>query len=184
MRVAPTAQKKSPRRRHEGTEELIKVFGELERTALRDFTREQWEGKPRFARTADVRYRGQGFELNVAFGPRVIDDFHAEHKRRYGYSHPQREVEIVTVRLRATLPAPKVKLARERAETREVEETKDVWFDGKRQRTRILAREALSSGKRYTGPAVVTEYSATTVVHPRMKFFIDDAGALVIEVRG
>jgi N-methylhydantoinase A len=184
MRVAPTAQKKSPRRTHEGTEELIKVFGELERTALRDFTREKWEGKPRFARAGDVRYRGQGFELNVPYGPSVVDDFHAEHKRRYGYSHPEREVEIVTVRLRATLPAPKVKLAREIAATREPEETKGVWFDGKRQPTKIFAREALRSGKRYTGPAIVTEYSATTVVHPRMKFFIDGAGALVIDVRG
>jgi N-methylhydantoinase A len=163
---------------------LGQVFAELERSALADFRREKWEGKPRFTRTADVRYRGQGFELNVPFGPRVIDDFHGEHKRRYGYAHPEREVEIVTVRLRATLPAPKVKLSRELAAAKVLESTKDVWFDGKPRRTKIFVRETLRSGKRYTGPAVVTEYSATTVVHPGMKFFVDDAGALVVNIRG
>src|SRR5437868_9026013 len=47
-----------------------------------------------------VRYRGQGYELNLPYSPDLLERFHAEHQRRYGYSSPQREVEIVTVRMR------------------------------------------------------------------------------------
>jgi N-methylhydantoinase A len=162
---------------------LHSVFAELEGAAQRDFRAEKWAGKPRFARTADVRYRGQGFELNVPYGPKLIEHFHAEHQRRYGYSHPEREIEIVTVRLRATLPAPRVTLGRDTTNAKSSEVTRQAWFDGKPQRTKILARDSLLTGKRYSGPAIVTEYSATTVVHPRMTFYVDRAGALVIETK-
>ena len=55
-------------------------------------------------------------------------------------------------------------------------------FDGKRRKATILDRESLVTGKKYSGPAVITEYSATTVVPPRMRFFLDRAGNLFIEV--
>lgn len=182
-RDAETAQSKAlPPRRHGGTERLREVFNELERAASRDFKAEKWKGKPRFARTADVRYAGQGFELNVPYGPRLIEAFHAEHQRRYGYSRPEREVEIVTVRLRATLPAPKVKLQRDTPGAEQAKRVQKVWFDGKAVATSIVARESLVVGKRYQGPAIVTEYSATTVVHPKMKFQVDEAGALIVMI--
>jgi N-methylhydantoinase A len=162
---------------------LERLYRALEHSAAGDFKEERWRGKPHFNRSADVRYRGQGFELNVAFGPKVLVDFHAEHQRRYGYSHPERDVEIVTVRLRATLPAPPVTLARQRAAQRTAKSvTRQVWFDGKPVRTRIYAREELGAGKIQRGPAVVTEYSATTVIPPRATFKIDRTGALLIEV--
>jgi len=38
-------------------------------------------------------------------------------------------------------------------------------------------------GKKYSGPAIVTEYSATTVVAPNWKFHIDKSGSLILEQR-
>jgi N-methylhydantoinase A/oxoprolinase/acetone carboxylase beta subunit len=37
--------------------------------------------------------------------------------------------------------------------------------------------------KKYTGPAVVTEYSATTVVPPGKRYWVDNAGNLIVEIR-
>jgi N-methylhydantoinase A/oxoprolinase/acetone carboxylase beta subunit len=41
----------------------------------------------------------------------------------------------------------------------------------------------MSSARRYSGPAIVTEYSATTVILPRLGFYVDRAANLVIEIR-
>ena len=43
-------------------------------------------------------------------------------------------------------------------------------------------RDALPAGKKYSGPAVITEYSATTVVPPGVSFGRDLVGNLIIEI--
>jgi N-methylhydantoinase A len=77
-----------------GAVPLGKVDAEFKRIAQQaelEFRRERWAGRLRFQRTADLRYRGQGYELNVAAGPRMLQAFHTEHQRRYGYNTPGRE---------------------------------------------------------------------------------------------
>jgi N-methylhydantoinase A len=145
--------------------------------------KEKWNGKAVYERSADLRYRGQGYELGLPYGPDVLERFHAEHKRRYGYSSPEREIEIVTVRVRGRVSSPE-KLRAMKVEGRAgdlVPQTAAVWFDGKKTATQVLPREILKPGRRYRGPAIVTEYSATTVVPPNMTFQSDWAGNLVIE---
>jgi N-methylhydantoinase A len=66
--------------------------------------------------------------------------------------------------------------------TRAVTEKQPIVFDGKKHRTVIYEREQLVRGKKYAGPAVITEYSATTIVPPRMQFWVDRADNLVIRV--
>ena len=166
-------------------------FAELERAAQRDFARERWPGSAGFQRTADLRYRGQGYELNVPVTARLLADFHAQHKRRYGYSHPEREVEIVTVRLRAAIPSPAAPALRMASNGTSAEAPPrasaparaPVWFDGRRRATAIYERSQLEPRRRYAGPAVIAEYSATTVVPPGMRFHLDQTGNLVIRCR-
>jgi N-methylhydantoinase A len=57
-----------------------------------------------------------------------------------------------------------------------------VFFSGKTLVAAILLRDALLMGKKYSGPAVVTEYSATTAVPPGMTFRRERSGNLIIEV--
>ena len=165
-------------------ERLRSEFARLQRTAESDLRREHWLGVPRLQRSVDVRYRGQGYELNVPFNQRLVEAFHQQHRQRYGYSQPGRELEIVTLRLRASLPA----LARPRgialARRKAAEMVRmPVIFDGRARETAIYDRAGLRAGKLHAGPAVVTEYSATTVVPPGMRFRVDRAGNLVIETR-
>ena len=51
-------------------------------------------------RSVDLRYQGQGYELNVPFGPKVLTAFHDLHRRRYGFAKEEHEVEVVNVRVR------------------------------------------------------------------------------------
>jgi N-methylhydantoinase A len=165
---------------------LRERFDELRHNAECDFRREHWQGSIAYAPSVDVRYRGQGYELNVPFSPRLLDDFHAEHKRRYGYSHPQRDVEIVTLRLRGRVRSPEAGRAKRHAaaltESAAPRRT-SVIFDRKAVPALLYERDALAPRKAYRGPAVVTEYSATTVVPPGMHFHVDQAGNLVINIR-
>lgn len=165
--------------------ELDGLYGDLKNKLSAELDREGWKGSAVYERSCDLRYRGQGYELNLAFGRDVIERFHAEHKRRYGYSSPEREVEIVTVRLRGRVASTeklnKLKIASRAGKLKE--SSAQVWFAGKRHKTLVTPRESLKPGKFHRGPAIVTEYSATTVVPPGLRFSTDKTGNLIIEIR-
>ena len=59
---------------------------------------------------ADLRYRGQSFELSVPLGDALVDRFHRAHEERYGYADREREIELVAVRTADVRPGPKVRL--------------------------------------------------------------------------
>jgi N-methylhydantoinase A len=60
---------------------------------------------------ADLRYRGQSFELTVALGRDLAERFHAAHEERYGYADRAREIEVVAVRTAEVAPGPDLELA-------------------------------------------------------------------------
>jgi N-methylhydantoinase A len=177
------------------TEQLSREFMSLRRSAEKDFRSEGWRGALHHWRSVDVRYRGQGYELNVPLSRNLIADFHRAHQQRYGYSHGERDVELVTLRLRTTMKSPQANLATPRVGTGALARAGRAKLDrlsaggvpvvlgGKKTTTSVYAREQLPSGKKYSGPAIITEYSATTVVPPGTPFWIDRAGNLVIRVR-
>src|SRR5262249_3559284 len=71
-------------------------FADLERAAPADMPGCKLE------RSADLRYLGQSYELNVPWQPKdFASPFHKQHEKVYGYSDPGRQVEIVTVRVKA-----------------------------------------------------------------------------------
>src|SRR5579862_6847535 len=79
------------------TANLNREFAALQKNAAQDFKQEAWQGSPLYNRSVDLRYRGQGYELNLPLSKNLLRDFEQEHHRRYGYIHPNREVELVTL---------------------------------------------------------------------------------------
>ncbi len=59
---------------------------------------------------ADLRYRGQSFEVTVPLGPDLAARFHAAHEERYGHADPERELELVAVRTAEIRRGPHVEL--------------------------------------------------------------------------
>jgi N-methylhydantoinase A len=175
---------------------LEREFAVLRRHAEMDFRAEQWKGTIRHQRSVDARYRGQGYELNVPYTRNMLRDFRSEHQRRYGYNYPTREVELVTLRLRATIKSQQSAMVSTpgqvgtgaparpgRAKPGRVSpDCAPVSFSGKRLQAAIHSRDSLVAGRKYSGPAMVTEYSATTVIPSGVGFEKDRAGNLMIEI--
>ena len=66
---------------------------------------------------ADLRYRGQSFELTVPLEPGLAAAFHRAHEERYGYADETREVELVAVRTAEITPGPRVSFEAARRHT-------------------------------------------------------------------
>ena len=132
----------------------------------------------RIERSADLRYRGQSYELNVPWkSPEQA--FHREHARIYGYALPEREVEVVAIRVRARAAAPKPRLSRS-ATKKGTPEVRRAWVNGLWRRVPVWNREQLANNP-VSGPALVLDYGSTTLVPDAWRFHVDRAGNLLME---
>ena len=59
---------------------------------------------------AELRYRGQSFELAVPLQPCLAEAFHRAHEARYGYADRDRPIELVAVRTADVRPGPTLEL--------------------------------------------------------------------------
>jgi len=132
----------------------------------------------------DLRALGQAYELTVPFAADFPARFHREHEKAYGYAHRGGLLEVVNLRVRLTIPIPKPPF-RPRAATRgtlrvAMVKTKPVWFGSRFWETSFYDRNRLGVGVRIRGPAVIVEYSSTTVVPPEWKCEVDEFLNLVL----
>ena len=193
------------RRRSAGSRFLLQPEGTIACAGQRaDAARaEAWfehEGLPAPARhlelSLDLRYVGQNFELAVPFADRraarchrrpVAQSFFEAHEAAYGYCNPHDPVEVVNFRLTARgrlhrgaapEPEPTGRPAATPIEHRE------VWFgpDGALL-TPVFERTTLAPGQRLTGPAVIEQLDATTLIFPCDRALVDAGGNLLIELR-
>jgi len=146
--------------------------------------------KMRFQHALDMRYLGQAYELHIPISPTgavghdVIAAFHRAHEMRYGYHHKNKKVEIVNVRCRATgiTEKPPTQKIAPRLPTEPLlpEQTMDLTFDDRTRKTVLYRRENLRSGDAFSGPAIVAEYSATTLIPPDWRARVDIYGQIVL----
>ena len=134
----------------------------------------------------DLRYRGQSFEIRVPECADPAAAFHRAHERIYGYALPDRAVELVCLRVRASarLAKPRRRRARERALPRALlRERRAATFDRAR-RVLVLDRARLAPGTTFAGPALVEEYSGTTLVPPGWRARVTADGHLFLSEPG
>ena len=125
-----------------------------------------------------VRYKGQVFELEVplcngsvcthAELAAVAEQFHDLHQRRYGHTMRERAIEVTMLTHRVAnqpiaIPSPE---PMQRTSALTPRSWVDAYPDDQptAQPTAIYVREALCSGDRIVGPAILTQLDATTVV--------------------
>lgn len=167
-------------------QELRRRFDSVERRARAELRHEHFSVRRiRIERAMAVRYAGQAYELPVPFTPAFREHFHSEHERSYGYSQPGRPLEIVSLRLRLTVPTPQPAhrpgiRSDSRDFRRAIVKTKSVWFENKFWLTPLYDREKLNAGATFSGPAIITEYSSTTVVPPDFTCCVDEHLTLVL----
>ncbi|MBV9083376.1 MAG: hydantoinase/oxoprolinase family protein [Acidobacteriaceae bacterium] len=161
-------------------------FAALENAGNEDMAEHGLRATP--VRSIDMRYAGQGYELNVEWSTNFVSEFHRLHEQRYGYADVERPVEIVNARIRMIAMTPSV--AQKRSAFRDgdgkcaVIKHKQVYVDGEWREARVYGRARLCAGDRLAGPAVVVEYSATTFVPPGSRARVDEYENLILDVRG
>ena len=165
------------------------VFRRLEADAAEALGAELAPGQSSaLLRSLDMRYAGQSYELNVPGVGDPLEAFHRIHRRRFGYADPERPVEVVAARVRGVgrtdRPDPVAgEPAGEDAADARVGEREVIFPDGPAT-TAVYRREALRPGNRVPGPAVIGEYTATTLVPPRFVVRVDRFGNLRIRCEG
>lgn len=143
-------------------------FASIEREAARDLSNEGFsKDKMKMARSAAMRYVGQSFEIDIAWGKGFDRAFHAAHRERYGYADKSRPTEIVSLRVRAKGITDKPRLRRS-ASTRprkvEPSNSASVYLAERAAKVPVYVRDDLDAGAKFQGPAIITEYSSTTLV--------------------
>ena len=170
--------------------DVAAAYGDMEERARKDL-----DG-PTFERRADLRYRGQSFELTVAVAG--LDDlgqrFHVEHARRYGYRMEDEPIELVSLRLVATVPVPRPELRAMRrdpassawaegADRHSSSRRRAVNVDGEWLQVEVVAGADLEPGVELAGPAMVEHPESTVVIRPGWRASVDGVGSLELERR-
>ncbi|MGA4507842.1 hydantoinase/oxoprolinase family protein [Propionibacteriaceae bacterium G1746] len=154
-----------------------------------------------FARSVDLRYFGQAFEVRVPapageitreWADQVTDAFHDAHRALYNYDFrgdESQQVEWVNLRVSGIGPIKRPEVitvaSNEGAadvESRARKSTRDVVFDADEGRiaTGVYWRPDLLAGDRISGPAIIEEFGSTIPVHPGFHVRVDEHANLII----
>lgn len=167
-------------------------FGSLRERALAWLTVDQgYSGDHALTCSAEMRYRGQSFEIDTALDPEAVEAgdtealaraFHVEHARIYGHSDPQAAIQVVSIRLviagrtaKPEIPKRELQPGPARSEGR-----LDVYLDGRSRPIDLYHRASLLPGQTLDGPAVVAQDDCTTVIPPGFSLAVDAFGNLRI----
>ncbi len=151
--------------------------------------------KQSYVRIAECRYHGQGFELRaeipegrltLANIDEVKQNFHAQHRRDYGWAFDDVDVEIVTVRIVGVAKTPRLVWPELEAANGHgitpalMYERPTIFDDGKTYPTPRYHRPKLKSGHEVPGPAIIVQHDSTTLVPPAYVARVDNSGTLHI----
>ena len=164
------------------------LFNEMEEKGKNELLKEgRGLSSIKYQRNVDMRYVGQSYELSIPFSEGNIKDalkdmlesFHKEHQKSYGFGAPEEPVEFVTLRLTAigTINKPKMlKISSEKGNISIAYFAEENDFID----CPSYNRYKLAAGMLIKGPAIVEEMDSTTVIHPNYEGEVDDFGNILI----
>ena len=138
---------------------------------------------------ADLRYRGQAFELTVPVHihtPKLTEmmahRFHEEHQLTYGHKSTDEQVELVSIRVSARVSKPKEVTVERKAKPTATFEKRMVKFKANcaEVETTILNGRENIDNKCICGPVIIEEYDSTIVVPPDWLAEVDGSGNLIV----
>jgi N-methylhydantoinase A len=164
---------------------LAEHFESLETSARAEFSDED---AIIVERSVDLRYEGQGYDLNIPYTSETTEAFHLRHEQHFGFADRSRRLEIVNVRVRVRLPAEPFTFPETDLATGDGSQalcgTSQIYFDGAWLAAAMYSRDRLRPGDRVRGAALIGEYTSTTVLPPGSLLEVDRRGNLLITVNG
>ena len=178
---------------------LLAARNEVMLSAQGWFDAEDLGGEQRVTQcSADMRYRGQNYEISIPlhdadFEPfdaaseaRLLRNFHHAHEQAYGFASAGEAVQVVSIKVQAfgRLDKPDiVALARSDGAPCASDSTRAVCFHaGDWHDTRVYARCTMQAGQRIDGPAVIEQMDSTTLLFPGDAGRVDRWGNLLLEI--
>ncbi len=159
--------------------------------------------EPRIDSHLDMRYKGQSYELTVPLTLPVsgshlreaVDAFHRLHAQRYGYAMEEEDVEVVTLRVRASGASAQPELPSSPLESTDATAAqlpdKQVWFEDdmaggqsaaiRAQPVPCYDRAKLRPGNCFAGPAIILQFDTTTVITPGWNANVDQFSNIWLE---
>jgi N-methylhydantoinase A len=177
--------------RDDALDVVSRTMAELEDTARTAMRTEMQTDAVEYDRSLDMRYRGQKHTVRVPYEPgmtiaAVTSSFQSIYKERYGHANANNAVEILGVRIgaMANIPKPQLSGLSGGLATAEptVSGTRSVFFPEPHGRldVPVWRRDVLPAGWRIDGPAIVEEYSSTTVLLPGDVATVGSLGEITI----
>lgn len=173
-------------------EEMQTVYAELRAEAMAWIRNEHgYGGAVTLLHSADMRYRGQSYEIETPLDADWIDGgdlggmagaFHAAHERIYEHADADAPVQIINLRLVVVGTPPKPTFAPvESSDAAPAPRASvPVYFDGATHTAAVYARGDLMAGQRFEGPAIVTQDDCTTCVLGGFTATVDPSGNLIL----
>lgn len=177
-------------------EEMNNQWRKVERHALSHYEDEGMsEEEIEFHRFVDMRYLGQEHTVKVPVPngdwaeedqQGIINDFHRLHEKNYTFKLEEAQTEIVNLHVTAfgKVPKPKIgkitratSLSEAKIENRSVYYEQQGWVE-----TPVFNRELLPVNEIVSGPAIVEEKAAVTVIYENQQLYLDDYGNIIIEM--
>jgi len=179
-------------------EEIEHIFRGLEADSAKILKKEAGEEMLHFERSLDMRFVGQGSEINVLLPAgdcaqlekaKVRRLFDEAYEKLYGRTYPDSEVEFINFKVRASLPERLLQLPKLESSGKQ---SLAAAVRGQRQAYSPLSREfipytvydryKLFPGARFPGPAIIEEKESTLIVGEDAGVAVDDFGFLWIDL--
>ncbi len=176
----------------EAMPDMPKTYAGLRAQGL-DWLREEQhhEGEHTLHPSADMRYAGQSFEIEVPLqtgwlerGDKaaILNAFHTRHEEVYAFCDEEAEVQIMNLRLvvAGEISKPELKeLAIGSGPATPVREI-EVWFGGTRRTAPLYERDKLLAGQTLSGPAVIAQSDTTSCIPDGFQGNVDPSGNIVL----
>ncbi|HLQ97561.1 MAG TPA: hydantoinase/oxoprolinase family protein [Candidatus Dormibacteraeota bacterium] len=156
------------------------------------------EDKRLFLYTADLRFKGQAFEISVDITPIdiyegkidvIIEKFQKEYERQYGYADTSEPIEIVNYRMAAIGLSSEINIEKLDKGSKEpsentLKEYRKVYLNSSKNYEDIPVYDIKEFlyGNEITGPAIVDGLNTTILLEKDESGKIDDLGNLIIDV--
>ena len=152
-------------------ERVGEVLAALEQEAEAAIVDMVGEGRSTISRSADLRYKGQSFEITVPAGEarsaaELIAAFHEAHRRNFGHADPQTPVQVVNLRVSSSRPPPPIRLLQAECVAHAAKPigTTKLYAGGAWCEAKLFERKDLDPGATLTGPAIVIQDDTTLLV--------------------
>ena len=174
------------------------IFRQLESAARAELAAEGiGVAGARFARELDLRYSGQGYELRIPlaglFHDRLTpasltaarERFDERHAQIHGHAANERPVEVVSYRLRVRVAVPKyapleIAAPASPRSAAAVKGQRTITLNGATMEATLYERARLDVATSITGPAILEQFDATTLIPPSWSGRVDGHGNLVL----